>query len=719
MIAARSPKPEARSRGFTLLQAQRWSGSLAALFAFLGCAVSGEMNVPLLLLFPLALAGAEAFGDRAYGKADWAWTAFLAAALLLFAAMVVSGRLDIVLAAAEFAELLCIHRLWHRRTERDELLLLLLSLLLLCAGAALTAELSFGLAFLGFSVTATWATALTHLRFQIEAGRGPAGSAALLQSKRIATPALLGGLAALAMTGLVGAAVVFFTFPRVTIGGLRRPSHAQPAAGLSDRVDLSSHGTIADDPRVVLRVSLDPMPARNALDLHWRARALEVWTGSGWRAVGTRLTPNVRVRPAPHPQGQRPRPVSFDMEEVAGFSAGVVLTPGPWLLGLDFRRPMNAQGSQPRLLQDGADDFFYQPVDIGDLHYLVRADLAEPPLALLRGRGQGYSPRLGVDLAVPGSLDPRVRALAQQLGAGKDPADAAAAIETWLSTRLGYTRELPGEVADPIADFLFVRKKGHCELFSSAMVLMLRSLGIPARNVTGYYGGTLTSAGYYAVRAGDAHSWVEVFFPGAGFVQFDPTPAGDRGGQLDTLWSKAVLVWDMLQQRWRALVVDYDLVTQTRAMQRLGALISETGKRLSGKAGSAPRIKLALLGLLAAALCAGAVFGLRKVRISRRPRARRLEADRKRALQLWQRARARLRQAGVELLPSTTPREAARRAQVPAARALVAAYLAARWGGAELSALRARELLRALDAELSGLSGAAGRGQVLRHAGAP
>src|SRR5207248_7695669 len=140
--------------------------------------------------------------------------------------------LDIVLGAARFVELLCVHRLWHRRSQRDELLLLLLSLLLLCAGAALAAELLFGFTFLAFAVTATWAMALTHLRFEIEGGRGPSGSAALLQSRRIATPALLGALAVLAMLGLVGSGLVFFTFPRVSIGGLRRASHGQSAAGL-------------------------------------------------------------------------------------------------------------------------------------------------------------------------------------------------------------------------------------------------------------------------------------------------------------------------------------------------------------------------------------------------------------------------------------------------------------------------------------------------------
>ena len=247
-------------RNFTLLQAQQWAGSLTSFFAFLACAVSDELSLPLVVIYPVALVGALLFGARAYGKLEWLWTTFLAGALVVFGGLVLTGRVDIVLAAARFAELLCLHRLWHRRTQRDEMLLLLLSLLLLCAGAAVSAELLFEFAFLGFSVTATWAMALTHLRFEIEAGRGPQGSAALLQSRRVATPRLLGALDALSMLGLVSAAVVFVTFPRVTVRGLRRPSRKQPVAGLSNQVDLSLQGAIGDDPRVVLRVRLDPDP---------------------------------------------------------------------------------------------------------------------------------------------------------------------------------------------------------------------------------------------------------------------------------------------------------------------------------------------------------------------------------------------------------------------------------------------------------------------------
>ena len=694
------------ARGFTLMQAQYWSGTLAAAFAFLACAVSGELGLPLVLLFAVAAVAGHMFGPRLYGKGEWAWTVFVIGGFFVLVAMVVSGRVDPVLAACQFAVLLCIQRLWHRRTQRDELLLMLMSLLLLCAGAALSAELTFGLSFLAYSVAATWAMALTHVRFEIEAGRGPQGSAALLQSRRIATPALLGGLAALAMMGLVGGAIVFFTFPRVTIGGMRRAARTTPIAGLGDRVDLARHGTIADDPRVVLRVRLDPDPQRKELDMHWRARAVEIWTGAGWRSAYGQGVSGVRLPIPPWLRSGRrqQKQLTADIEAVSGFSDGVVLTPEGWPMGVDFHRPLNASGRQPHLLVNASGDLFYTPVDVGDLHYTVTADTEEPRRATLRGRGAEYQPWLQVDLAVPRNLDPRVAALARQLGGGKDPADAAAAIESYLASKLGYTRELPGEVRDPIADFLFDRKKGHCELFSSAMVLMLRSLGIPARNVTGYYGGQLTAGGYYAVRAGDAHSWVEVYYPGVGFVRYDPTPAGDRGGQLDTLWARTVLVWDAVQQRWRAFIVDYDLISQAQAMRRIGALINEAGRRLSGKAGTAPRLRAALLGLLGLAVVAALALALRRVRLpqlSSRGRRAPLDADQRRALDLWRRARRQLQRAGLEVAPSWTPHEAARRAGSPAAEELASAWAATRWGGAPLPAETARALLRKLDAELA------------------
>ena len=708
-----------RGKGLTLMQAQQWAGSLAVVAAFGACAASGELGPLLLLLFPLALAFAFFFGARFAGKAEWAWTLLLGLALLFFGAQVLTGRLDIVLAAARFSTLLCIHRLWHRQGERDEMLLLLLSLLLLCAGAALSAELLFGAGFLAYSVAATWALALTHLRFEIEAGRGPEGSAALLQSRRLATPALLGALAALSLLGLVGSAVVFFTFPRVTIGGLRRASTGKPVAGLGDQVDLRRHGTIADDPRVVLRVRLNPPPktTRVNLGLHWRARALPVWTGQGWRAQTAGLAPAVSLPPQPElakpsRAGTHRRldsVVTADIEAVAGYSDGVVLTPPGWPLRVDFSRPLSARGTAQRLYRNSTGDLFYQPTEVGDLRYVVTVDQNEPAAELLRGRGRDYPESVKADLEVPVEIDPRVKALSDRLTRGRDPVDAAAEVERYLSATFQYTRELAGEQEDPIAFFLFERKRGHCELFSSAMVMLLRAAGIPARNVTGYFGGRRTDAGYFAVRAGDAHSWVEVYVPGAGFLPFDPTPPDDRGSQQESLWPRLVLLWDSIQQRWRVFVVDYDLISQAQLLKRAGALFSEAGRRLSGKGSGGAAFQAAwakaIGGALGLALVAFLLLRRRRGQ-RRRVRGQTLGADKRRALRLWRRARARLARAGVVVGEATTAREAAARSIVagPAAHAaveeLASSYLAARWGGAPLPSEWARALLRQLDSAL-------------------
>ncbi|HEX9574780.1 MAG TPA: transglutaminaseTgpA domain-containing protein [Myxococcales bacterium] len=702
-------------RGTTLLAAQRWAGSLALAAAFAACAVSGEMGAPLVVLFPVALLAAPLLQRHVALRYQWAWTGLLALALIVQGAQVISGRLDVVLAATQFAVLLAVHRLWHRGGRRDEQLLLLLSVLLICAGAALSAELLFGLCFLLYSVAATWALALTWLRFEIEAARSPEQAATLLQGRRLVTPAVLGALAALALAGLLGSAAIFVAFPRVTIGGLRRASSAIPIAGLGDQIDLSRHGVIADDPRVVLRVRLDPPPAPGGeLPMRWRARALEVWTGRGWRARsdgwggGSWLSPMPRLRAAAARRASAP--LVADIEAVSGFSDGVVLTPEGWPTSVTFQRPLTARASATRLLRSANGDLFYTPVDVGDLHYVVRTQLALPGPEELRGKGTRYPPEVAASLEVPAEVDARVRSLSQRLTDGKDPVDAAVAVEGWLLRSLAYTRELPGEQKDPIAHFLFESRQGHCELFSSAMVVLLRLAGIPARNVTGYYGGVYSSAGYWAVRAGDAHSWVEVYVPGAGFVPFDPTPPSGRGGVDRGLWAGLVLAWDGLAQRWRAFVVDYDLLSQQRTLQQLGHALREAGRRLSAARPGAPEFRAALgQAALGAVLIALLAALLRRAGRRGRPRVAPLDPDQRRAQALWWRARDRLERGGMNLSPAVSPREAIRWTAerrpeaAPAVEQLASAVLAARWGGERLPAARARALLRELRRQLHGM----------------
>ncbi len=127
---------------------------------------------------------------------------------------------------------------------------------------------------------------------------------------------------------------------------------------------------------------------------------------------------------------------------------------------------------------------------------------------------------------------PRVQSLARQITAGvtapggSDTYDKVAAIEAWMSTHVTYTTDIPSLApgADGVTSFLFGTRRGFCEQISTATVVMLRSLGIPAREAVGYVPGPYNPiTDLYEVQAKDAHAWVQVWFPGYGWQNFDPT----------------------------------------------------------------------------------------------------------------------------------------------------------------------------------------------------
>jgi hypothetical protein len=172
-------------------------------------------------------------------------------------------------------------------------------------------------------------------------------------------------------------------------------------------------------------------------------------------------------------------------------------------------------------------------------------------------------------LQLPPELDSRIPDLAVQVTAPADNAyDKARAIEAFLRTRFAYTLKLSGKPGnDPLANFLFVTRAGHCEYFASAMTILLRTLDIPAREVNGFLPGEYNElAGDYIVRASDAHSWVEVYFPGAGWVTFDPTPpTTEKFGLLSQL-AKYV---DWMQLSWSEWVINYDFSHQMQMAQNV------------------------------------------------------------------------------------------------------------------------------------------------------
>lgn len=164
--------------------------------------------------------------------------------------------------------------------------------------------------------------------------------------------------------------------------------------------------------------------------------------------------------------------------------------------------------------------------------YGVTSSISIADEASLRLAGTAY-PQWVRDryLQLPGSITDRTRQLAQDIASGHDtPYDIARAVEAYLRENITYETQInaPPDGAEPVDYLLFESREGYCTYYASAMAVLLRSLGVPARVSAGFAQGTLDPAiNAYVVAESDAHTWVEVYFPGYGWLEFEPTSSRD------------------------------------------------------------------------------------------------------------------------------------------------------------------------------------------------
>jgi hypothetical protein len=288
-------------------------------------------------------------------------------------------------------------------------------------------------------------------------------------------------------------------------------------------------------------------------------------------------------------------------------------------------------------------------------------------------------------LTLPDSLSRRVRELAAQLSQGRSSAHARmVAIAEWLRATHEYTLRLPRrpEGVDPVEDFLFERRAGHCEYFATALAVLLRASGVPARYVNGYLGGEWNDIGkYVTVRDNRAHSWVEAYLDEAGWVRVDATPP-IPGHLRASRWRQLMESADFYWTRW---VVGYDLDRQLDLARRLGRKlgIGAPGGGPSGFPLPGWLLVVAAVGVLAAA----ASRRWSRALPAPAPVGPEPAADDPPVHRLYRRAVARLGRAGLPRGHAETPREFAMRVAGAQARGsdafeqLTELYTAARFGG--------------------------------------
>lgn len=654
--------------------------------------------------------------------------------LILQGARLLAGRspLDV---AVEFAALLQIVRLATRRGAAHDQQIIVLALLHFVAGTVLGGGLTYGLCFLGFLVVAPGALVLSHLRREVEGNyrQGardrtglPVDVPRILRSRRVVGRGFLAATCLLSVPILMFTTALFILFPRVGLSLLLlNHPHAGRMIGFSDHVDLSDVGVLRDDPTIALRFEVsdlpDPPPTR--LTLRLRGTAFDTYDGRAWARTqrdlrqiehGPETGDVVALFRSPDPA--RDRVIHIDLEPI---DPPVVFLP-PRAVALRIKAQNQILLGEPLTIQRGADDELrYSGSDARGLRYDVylAADGETLPEPLAPQERARY-------LALPSDLPDRVGALAHQWTDALPTAEAKArAIEDHLRHDFTYDLKSPSQgKPQPVDHFLFESRRGHCEFFSTAMAVMLRSIGIPSRNVTGFVGGTWNRFGhYYAVREGDAHSWVEAYIdPGitgmspreraraSGWQTFDPTPAS--GAQpMEPPGGIYYYLRDLVEamsQRWNTYVVGYDLRKQVHLFDEL----SRRYERLRRSTGvdKGPFEHLTRGPVIAALLLVVVALGYFAWRRRRRASERgddapskptpdaRLEA----AAALYRALETALQAQGITRAPSTPPlrhAEELRERQHPLAGDVVElteAYLSSRFGGDVLTEARRREFER-------------------------
>ncbi|WP_256645385.1 transglutaminaseTgpA domain-containing protein [Thermomonas paludicola] len=373
------------------------------------------------------------------------------------------------------------------------------------------------------------------------------------------------GVLRLVALGLPLALSAFWLFPRLPTPLWGLPGRSIATPGLSDTMTPGGMADLLLDDSPAARVQFfGAVPAPE--QMYWRGPVLWDFDGSSWRqARGLQALPAAPMRPAGPGWEYR-----IDLEP----------TEDRQLIALDL----------PTRLPDGAHlSIDYTTTTDAPQYNVSRWRMHSAPAA-------AFEPELPQQLrqralALPQGYNPRTLALGRQWrrAAGHDAegrADAAIAARAlgMIHDSFAYTLNVPLASRNEIDDFLFDRRQGYCEHFSSAFVVLMRAAGIPARVVTGYAGAYRNPiGGYWLVRRSDAHAWAELWLPKRGWVRFDPTAAVAPERVYDTIADRQpgriggfdglVSVFnasDWLRRGWNDFVLGFNAQRQQDLLKPLG-----------------------------------------------------------------------------------------------------------------------------------------------------
>ncbi len=398
--------------------------------------------------------------------------------------------------------------------------------------------------------------------------------------------------ASLAMALAIGLGVLLPWAQPFVEGAVARalPGSGEGQVGLSGTAELGALEKLALSREVVLRLWSDQ-------PLRLRAHVLTAFDGRRWTAPHGISIPLPRVTPDPGgalgedlatlagatfgAADEVPADAAWSQILVGSLARGqLVAPPGPRLVRI--------AGGAPAMSPEGilSAPFWPSPRMYGVVH-------APPGLASLTAEQRATA------LQLPDALDPRLHELAERIStSARNDRERLDKTLGWIGHECRYSLDVGAFRSDqPVAEFLFEKKRGYCEYFASGAALLLRLQGVPTRYVSGFSVRDSNRRGdHYLVRASDSHAWIETWLEGVGWVEADPTPAA----QYDALRAGSRDGW--LARTWEALSAFFaELSARSSldwgdALRFMGRELAAVGEWLARRAGV-----VISLGLLTAA----------------------------------------------------------------------------------------------------------------------
>lgn len=363
---------------------------------------------------------------------------------------------------------------------------------------------------------------------------------------------------------------IFFFLPRISVSSIGNVQSQLGTVGYSNSIELGKIGSLQQNFQTVMRVVVEDKIQIPISLKKWRGIALDYFDNKSWRKSNNRDLPSIELLKNSDNQVVL-KTLSNPQNEIL---QNIVLETidSPTLFSLS--NPIELGGNLGLVFQDSEGSFSMLD-DNERVGYTVKSDVSLPSEFDLSNDNSKYSVSFFRYLQLP-QIDTKIKELAEEIVTNKNAQSRyqkAKVIESYLQSNYAYTLDLKVTGSEPLADFLFDKKAGHCEYFATAMAVMLRTQGVATRIVNGFqFGEYNQTANVYVVKQKDAHSWVEVYFPQNDiWIPFDPTPSSGLSSDASSssFVGKLSSYAEALETFWIQYFVSYDNKGQQSFFRKL------------------------------------------------------------------------------------------------------------------------------------------------------